>query len=115
MTLVVWGLGADCSVYWHFSQEFHAPFSAGRYNLSYTRPDPACRTFNSSIVEDSILDMQSVIQDPDLYRLFQNSFLNTLDTAMKWKGFAANSSAEELTFLPTGDINVNILSPRQRD
>lgn len=69
------------------------------------RPEPACRTFNSSIVEDTITSMQSVIKDPDLYRLFQNSFPNSLDTAVKWKGFAANNSEEELTFLITGDIN----------
>ena len=47
--------------------------------------------------------MNSTIKDPDLYRLFQNSFPNTLDTAVKWKGYAAGSS-EELTFVITGDI-----------
>jgi hypothetical protein len=112
--LVVQGVRADCPDYSQFSQEFHAPFSVGRYNLSYMRPDPACRTFNSSVVEDTIVKMQSVIQDPDLYRLFQNAFPNTLDTAVKWKGFAANNSAEELTFLITGDINASIPLPDQR-
>lgn len=96
---------AACPDYSDFSQQYHAPFSSGRYNLSYMRPEPACRTFNSSIVEDTITSMQSVIKDPDLYRLFQNSFPNSLDTAVKWKGFAANNSEEELTFLITGDIN----------
>ena len=96
---------AACPDYSDYSQDYHAPFSAGRYNLSYQRPEPACRTFNSSIVENTITNMQSVIKDPDLYRLFQNSFPNSLDTAVKWKGFAANNSEEELTFLITGDIN----------
>ena len=96
---------AACPDYSDYSQQYHAPFSSGRYNLSSMRPEPSCRTFSSSIVEDTIASMQSVIKDPDLYRLFQNSFPNSLDTAVKWKGFAANNSEEELTFLITGDIN----------
>ena len=104
-TLVFPAIRAQCPDYSEYSQEYHPPFSTGRYNLSYMRPAPACRTFNSSIVENTITEMQSVIKDPDLYRLFQNSYPNTLDTAVKWKGFAANDSTEELTFLITGDIN----------
>ena len=97
---------AQCPDYSAFSQKRHEPFSTGKYQLSYQRPEPACRTFNSSIVEDTITGMKSVIKDPDLYRLFENSFPNSLDTAVRWKGFAANNSKEELTFLITGDINV---------
>ncbi|KAH6719287.1 hypothetical protein DL95DRAFT_432171 [Leptodontidium sp. 2 PMI_412] len=96
---------AQCPDYSTFSQQRHEPFSTGKYQLSYMRPEPACRTFNSSIVEDTITNMKSVIKDPDLYRLFENSFPNSLDTAVRWKGFAANNSKEELTFLITGDIN----------
>jgi len=90
---------ADCPDYSDYSKAYHGPFSEGRYKLSYQRPDPACRTFNSSAVEDTITSMKSVIKDPDLYRIFQNSFPNSLDTAVKWKGFAINNAAEELTFL----------------
>ncbi|KAI9744166.1 MAG: hypothetical protein M1818_002318 [Claussenomyces sp. TS43310] len=95
---------AQCPDFSSYSQQVHDPLSTGRYNLSYMRPDPACRTFNSSVVEGVITSMQSVIPDPDLYRLFENSFPNSLDTAVKWKGYASGSD-EELTFLITGDIN----------
>jgi len=88
-------VSADCPDYSQYSTQQHPPLSSGKYALSYMRPDPACRTFNSSIVEDTITSMQSIIKDPDLYRVFQNSFPNSLDTAVKWKGFAANNSAEE--------------------
>jgi hypothetical protein len=99
--------GAQCPDYSTYSQQRHAPFSTGRYILSYMRPEPVCRTFNSSDVEDTIVAMKGVIKDPDLYRLFENAFPNSLDTAVKWKGVAADNSEEELTFLITGDINVS--------
>ncbi|KAI9641003.1 hypothetical protein NHQ30_010430 [Ciborinia camelliae] len=96
---------AQCPDYSQYSLSQHSPLSSGRYALSWMRPDPACRTFNSSIVEKTINDMKSVIADPDFYRIFQNSFPNSLDTAVKWRGYAANNSEEELTFLITGDID----------
>ncbi len=65
---------ADCPDYSLYSQDRHMPFSTGKYNLSYMRPDSACRTFNSSIVEDTISSMKGIIKDPDLFRLFENSF-----------------------------------------
>lgn len=103
--LVAPTIRAACPDYSQYSQTYHAPFSSGRYNLSSMRPAPECRTFNSSLVEKTITQMKSVIKDPDLYRLFLNSYPNTLDTAVKWKGFAANDPTKELTFLITGDIN----------
>ncbi|WPG98010.1 meiotically up-regulated protein [Acrodontium crateriforme] len=97
-------VAADCPDYIEYATQQHAPFSSGKYHLSYQRPDPACRTFNSSIVENVIENTMSQIADPDLKRLFENTYPNTLDTAVKWKGTAAGSD-EELTFLITGDIN----------
>ena len=95
----------ECPDYLEYSTERHEPLSNGTYRLSYMRPSPSCRTFNSSDVEDVITSMAGVIADPDLYRLFQNSYPNTLDTAIRWKGYAANNTEEELTFIITGDIN----------
>lgn len=98
-------LAQFCPDYSTFSQQRHEPYSSGVHKLSYQRPIPACRTFNSSAMESLLASMQSNITDPDLYRLFQNTYPNTLDTAIKWRGRAANNSAEELTFIITGDIN----------
>ena len=93
-----------CPDYTDYAATPHAPYTGGKYNLSYQRPNPGCRTFNSSVVENTITNLTSTITDLDLARLFENSFPNTLDTTVKWKGFAANSSDEELTFIITGDM-----------
>lgn len=95
--------GQSCPDFLDYSKGYHPPFSAGRYNLSYQRPSGACRTFSSQAVEDTITRISSTIADPDLFRLFQNSYPNTLDTAIKWKGYAAGTD-EELTFVITGDM-----------
>ncbi|KAI1325432.1 glycoside hydrolase family 125 protein [Xylariaceae sp. FL0255] len=94
-----------CPSFTSYSQTKHEPYSTGAYALSYMRPDPACRTFNSTVVENAILHMKNITEDPDLFRLFENTFPNTLDTAIKWRGLAANNSEEELAFIITGDID----------
>ena len=93
-----------CPDYADYAAAPHAPFSGGTYNLSYQRPVASCRTFTSSAVESTIARLNSTITDPDLSRLFENSFPNTLDTAIKWKGYAADNADEELTFVITGDM-----------
>jgi len=95
----------QCPDYLDYAELPHGPFSSGRYNLSYQRPEPACRTFNSSGVEAAIARVLNDIADPDLARLFENAYPNTLDTAIRWKGYAENATDEELTFIITGDIN----------
>ena len=94
----------QCPDYYDYATMPHGPYSEGRYNLSYQRPEPACRTFNSSVIEQAVDRVMGDIADPDLRRLFENSYPNTVDTAVRWKGYA-NGSDEELTFLITGDIN----------
>ncbi|KAF2737224.1 hypothetical protein EJ04DRAFT_510563 [Polyplosphaeria fusca] len=98
-------VSAECPDYLNYASDVHEPLSSGKYHLSSMRPSEDCRTFKSQGIEDLITRMESVIKDPDLYRLFSNAYPNSLDTAVKWKGFAANNSEEELTFLITGDIN----------
>lgn len=103
-----------CPDYSQYSKEKHEPFSAGVHHLPFQRPSQGCRTFLSQDVEDTIARMQSVIKDPDLYRLFENTFPNTLDTAIKWRGYAwedeedrTTFSDEELTFIITGDMYIH--------
>lgn len=107
--------GAQCPLYQHYSAQKHEPFSAGRHNLSYARPIPSCRTFVAQEVEDEILRMKTVIADPDLFRLFENSWPSTLDTTIAWRGWSNATTKEtesgpveeapqELSFVITGDI-----------
>lgn len=98
-------VSAQCPEYIDYAKVIHEPLSSGRFKLAYQRPSEGCRTFKSQGLEDTVTRLQSVIKDPDLYRLFQNSYPNTLDTAIRWKGYAANNPEEELTFIITGDIN----------
>lgn len=97
---------AECPDYSDYSKVVHEPLSSGKYKLAYQRPSEDCRTFKSQGVEDTLTRFENIIKDPDLYRLFQNAYPNSLDTAVKWKGVAADNADEELTFLITGDINV---------
>ncbi|KAI9574953.1 Six-hairpin glycosidase-like protein [Boletus coccyginus] len=96
--------GAGCPDYSTYSQTPHGNPSAGPLSLPYMRPDPACRTFNSTSVEKVILDMNARLKDPDIARLFENAFPNTLDTTVKYF-----SKDENLAFIITGDISAQWL------
>jgi meiotically up-regulated gene 157 (Mug157) protein len=102
---------AQCPIYTTYSAQRHEPFSTGRHELSYMRPILPCRTFYSQEVEDTIERLKDVIADPDLFRLFENSWPSTLDTTIAWRGWSNTTKAdgepeepEELTFVITGDI-----------
>ncbi|KDR83528.1 hypothetical protein GALMADRAFT_54994 [Galerina marginata CBS 339.88] len=95
---------AQCPDFTTYSQVPHDPRSIGPLALPYMRPAPACRTFNSTAVEKVITDMKSLLKDPDLARLFENTFPNTLDTTVKYF-----SESENLAFIITGDITAQWL------
>lgn len=103
LSVAAFAAAQNCPDYANYASAQHGPFSSGRYKLSYQRPDPSCRTFNSSAMESTVARLKKKIADPDLSRLFENSFPNTLDTAIKWRGYAAGTD-EELTFVITGDM-----------
>ncbi|KAJ6587334.1 Six-hairpin glycosidase-like protein [Mycena sp. CBHHK59/15] len=102
--LVVGGARATCPDYTSYSQTPQGNPSSGPLHLPYMRPDPACRTFNSSAVEKVITDMKARLKDPDLARLFENTFPNTLDTTVKYF-----NATQNLAFIITGDITAQWL------
>ncbi|KAH7887907.1 Six-hairpin glycosidase-like protein [Phlebopus sp. FC_14] len=88
---------ADCPDYTTYAQSPHGNPSSGPLALPYMRPDPACRTFNSTSVEKVISDMKTRLKDPDVARLFENTFPNTLDTTVRYY-----SKDDNLAFIITG-------------
>lgn len=90
------------------------PESTGKRQFPFVRPPPECRTFKSLPLEALIERMRGIIKDPDLFRMFENSYPITLDTMVKWRGYANRTDEdtnetyqtdEELTYVITGDID----------
>ncbi|CAI4213008.1 unnamed protein product [Parascedosporium putredinis] len=96
----------------------------GDRRLPYQRPSEECRTFRSWVIEKVIEDVTSRMSDPDLARLFENTFPSTTDTTIKfhiddkWLGVmdveAGMPQSEGKwqgphTFVITGDINAEWL------
>ncbi|KLO12852.1 hypothetical protein SCHPADRAFT_915488 [Schizopora paradoxa] len=102
--LTVVGLGttavvqaqSGCPDYTNFAMAPQGNKSTGPLGLPFMRPAPACRTFNSSAVEKVISDMTSRLKDPDVARLFENTFPNTLDTTVKYFNSSENLAAQWL-------------------
>ncbi|KAK1750931.1 hypothetical protein QBC47DRAFT_455018 [Echria macrotheca] len=104
----------ECVRFETLQQQKPGPPSAGKRQFPYLRPHPSCRSFNLPSLEALIARMKTVIKDPDLFRLFENSYPNTLDTMIKWRGYATYTNPEtmertqtdeELTYVITGDID----------
>jgi meiotically up-regulated gene 157 (Mug157) protein len=103
-----------CVGYMQWMNGRPGPMSTGKRKFPYMRPPPECRTFKLPALESLITRMKGVIKDPDMYRLFENSYPITLDTMVKWRGYAEKEDAgtgnkiktdEELTYVITGDID----------
>ncbi|KUJ20345.1 DUF1237-domain-containing protein [Mollisia scopiformis] len=103
-----------CIKYEQLQRLKQEPLSEGWRQFPYSRPSPECRTFNLPAMEKLIEKMRGIIKDPDLFRLFENSYPNTLDTMIKWRGYAEvvdestgneTTTDEELTYVITGDID----------
>lgn len=86
----------DCPEYGRWAAHPHEPRSAGRYRLPFQRPAPSCRKIVIPEVEEVIREMNRTIKDPDLFRLFENCFPNTLDTSVTWTGVSSTNIQEEV-------------------
>ena len=104
----------QCVGFEELQRQKPGPLSEGRRKFPYVRPPPECRKFRLPALEALIERMRKVIRDPDLFRLFENSYPNTLDTMVKWRGYANKTDEatgetvvtdEELTYVITGDID----------
>ena len=118
-------LPPQCPNYEHHSRTMHGKNStSGKHALPFQRPTTECRTYYSEEVEEALERLRPKIKDPDLYRLLENSYPNTLDTMVKWKGFAWKNQTlkdeggftdEDLAFVITGDMYVLYMETLNRD
>jgi uncharacterized protein len=73
-----------CPDYTRYAVHRHKPYSEGPLKLPSQRPHPSCRKFTSTAVEQVINDLLPHFKDPDLAKIFENAFPNTLDTTVRW-------------------------------
>ncbi|KAK1499006.1 hypothetical protein CCUS01_02627 [Colletotrichum cuscutae] len=107
-------LAADCESFENWMRSKPGPLSEGKRKFPLNRPRPECRTFRLPAMDNLIIRMKGVIKDPDLYRLFENAYPMTLDSMVKWRGYAnetdkatgvSKATDQELTYVITGDID----------
>lgn len=107
------GIPSYCPGYTHYSEQKHLPLSSGPLKLPFQRPTDKCRTFHSDEVEKVIENYKKKLNDPDLARLFENCFPNTLDTTISWHNPKGNDGLPE-SFIVTGDIDAEWLRDSYR-
>lgn len=88
----------DCPAYEGYARQQHEPVSSGRYKFPYQRPSQGCHSYVVPEVERVIKDMKQKVYDPDLYRLFVNTWPNTVDTTVLWHGTSADNDLEEVLY-----------------
>lgn len=98
---------AACPDYRDYAARPHPPYSSGPHALPFQRPVDECRLFKSKAVDDLIGQITGRMSDPDLARLFENAFPNTLDTTVRWHVKGDVNTAQ--SFIVTGDINAQWL------
>jgi Metal-independent alpha-mannosidase (GH125) len=120
LSLILYGLlspvmARDCPNYVNYAGARHEPFSPGVYKYPYQRPTEDCRTYKVGEVEDIIEKrMSAAIADKDLHRLFENTWPNTLDTTVKWTGFAKDDESEEVRAPATCASKISLTDPAAR-
>lgn len=110
-------LESICPDYTEYALLNHTPYSTGPLRLSYQRPPPSCRKFESPAVESVIDDLTPRFKDADLAHIFGNAYPNTLDTTISWHKMTGTASGRNKTqdwdgahsFIVTGDINAEWL------
>lgn len=68
----------------------------------HERPEPHERLFQSEIIEQTIVDIASTIQDPDIKTMFSQCLPNALDTTAYYSH--DENAGDHDTFVATGDI-----------
>ncbi|KAL2756558.1 glycoside hydrolase family 125 protein [Sodiomyces alcalophilus JCM 7366] len=105
---------SECVSHERWMKTRPGPASEGKRRFPYMRPPPHCRTFTLPALESLIEEVKTVIHDPDLARLFENAYPMTLDTMVRWRGYANESDPDtgesrrtdqELAYIVTGDID----------
>ena len=81
-------LPPSCPYYTSIAKQGTGPFSDGPLKLPFQRPTNSCRTFTSEAMEKLITNVTARMVDPDLARIFENAYPNTLGTAVIWSADA---------------------------
>lgn len=92
---------SDCPAYDSYAAQRHPPYSCGTWKYPSQRPEERCRSYVVPEVEQTLKKVKGMIKDKDLYRLFANTWPNTVDTTILWHGEALDNADEEVRYRQT--------------